>query len=328
MEEGNQQSGNSQRGHGKRKKNLFEFREFTIHQEHCAMKVGTDGVVLAGLTALDRPRQPELHQILVSNAQEKPFHPDQALKPPAYHDDEPKNVLDIGCGSGVISIFQAFRYSQAHVDAVDIDETAIQQTKINVDLLAEEVKSRILVHHTPIQEFRSDRSYDQIVCASPYFKSKAQDPYVMSMKDNRRLARHLHSLSLQDLLDVVKQYLNPDGGVFTTILPNDEVSEELESLLRSQQRIRCDEIISMRDNPTSKVIRKIFVCSIRKSSTDDGDPVLFDLPVYAKSYKEDPRIHRFYSDSYKHLLYPYCRHFDAALAIPEKESESTEGGQE
>ncbi|MBQ7717329.1 MAG: methyltransferase domain-containing protein, partial [Prevotella sp.] len=70
----------------------FSFKQFTIHQELCAMKVGTDGVLLGGWAVGG------------------------------------ERILDIGCGTGVIALMMAQRYPASHVVAIDIDEGAFRQT--------------------------------------------------------------------------------------------------------------------------------------------------------------------------------------------------------
>lgn len=276
------------------------------------MKVGTDGVLLAGLAALDREGDRGLADAVRSGV---PFVV-ELHQPPST--PPVRRILDIGCGSGVISIFEAFRFAQAEVDAVDIDETAVKQTSINISLLPEDVRCRVSLSHTPIQSFQApDSSYDLIVCASPYFKTREDDPFVSDMKENRRLARHLHSLTLSDLIETVRRLLKPDG-TFYTILPTGEPAEEFEKLIYAAEGgLTCEEIVIVRDNPSSKALRKMYICSLPSQHTQIGlQPTeMWELPVYAKSYKEEPITHRTYSDSYKHLLFSYCRHFPTGTIV-------------
>ena len=80
---------------------MFRFKQFTIQDSVCAMKVGTDGVILGAWADMNSP----------------------VASP---------RILDIGTGSGLIAIMLAQRFADAHIDAIDIDADAIAQTKENV----------------------------------------------------------------------------------------------------------------------------------------------------------------------------------------------------
>ena len=75
---------------------MIQFKQFTIQQELCAMKVGTDGVLL-GAWAKGGQR-----------------------------------ILDAGTGTGVIALMMAQRYPEAQITAIDIDEGAVRQSQQNV----------------------------------------------------------------------------------------------------------------------------------------------------------------------------------------------------
>ena len=99
---------------------MFQFQRFTIHQDQCAMKVGTDGVLL-GAWAQGGER-----------------------------------VLDIGTGTGVIALMMAQRYAKAHVVAVDIDEAAVRQARQNAD--ASPFGDRVEVVLSSIQDYATSCS--------------------------------------------------------------------------------------------------------------------------------------------------------------------------
>lgn len=109
--------------------NMFQFKQFVIEQELCAMKVGTDGVLL-GAWARGGQR-----------------------------------VLDIGTGTGVIALMMAQRYPEAQVTAIDIDEGAVRQTLLNVE--TSPFTTQVVVRHEPVQEHQGE--YDAIVSNPPFF---------------------------------------------------------------------------------------------------------------------------------------------------------------
>ena len=117
----------------------FSFKQFTVYHDRCAMKVGTDGVLLGAWTE-------------VSDA---------------------RDILDVGTGTGLISLMLAQR-SEAHIMAVDIDEDAVKQAEENVK--NSPWPDRIEVEHHDICHFDSDIRYDVIVSNPPYFVNSLKCP--------------------------------------------------------------------------------------------------------------------------------------------------------
>jgi len=168
--------------------NDFRFKQFIIRQDRCAMKVGTDGVLLGAWV------QP-------GNSQ---------------------RILDIGTGTGLISLMMAQR-SDAVIDAIDIDEHATRQADENFGLSP--WSGRLHAVHRSLQEFSShtpDR-YDLIVSNPPYFMGAHPAP-----SEARNIARHMDdALSIEELAMCVKKLLKPDGR-FCVILPYMEGMKFLE----------------------------------------------------------------------------------------------------
>ena len=111
----------------------FTFKQFHIEQDQCAMKVGTDGVLLGSW----------------ANGGE--------------------HILDIGTGTGLLALMMAQRFEKSLIDAIEIEENAYQQAVQNV---AKSVfKSKINIIHSSLQNFAKSNinQYDSIVCNPPYF---------------------------------------------------------------------------------------------------------------------------------------------------------------
>jgi tRNA1Val (adenine37-N6)-methyltransferase len=149
----------------------FAFKQFVIKQDKCAMKVGTDAVLLGAWV-----------------------NPGQT-----------KNILDIGTGTGILAIMLAQK-STAMIDAIDIDEMACRQAAENVE--ACKWKDRINIHSIAFQFFSHEQktAYDLIVSNPPYFVHCTKTP-----EDSRTFARHTDMLEFDELLDGVLQLLEPNG---------------------------------------------------------------------------------------------------------------------
>ena len=169
---------------------MFQFQRFTIHQDQCAMKVGTDGVLL-GAWAQGGER-----------------------------------VLDIGTGTGVIALMMAQRYAEAHVVAVDIDEAAVRQARQNAD--ASPFGDRVEVVLSSIQDYATSCSlsfgegrgevpahFDSIVCNPPFFVDSLKAP-----DQQRSLARHADTLPFAELMRSAYHLLSDDGEL-SVVIPFD-----------------------------------------------------------------------------------------------------------
>lgn len=118
----------------------FRFKEFTIRQDRCAMKVGTDGVLLGAWADIEQAR----------------------------------HILDIGTGSGLIAIMAAQRNSLAQIDAIEIDLSACDQARENVALCR--WNERIHVFKGEVQQFQPGKLYDTILCNPPFFIRSTPNP--------------------------------------------------------------------------------------------------------------------------------------------------------
>ena len=117
----------------------FQFKQFVVNQEDCAMKVGTDGVLLG-----------------------------------AWFDfKENGSVLDIGTGTGLIALMAAQRGADSVV-AVEIDEKAARQAAENV--AASKWKDIVTVVHSDIACFSDDKRFDAVACNPPFFRDSLRSP--------------------------------------------------------------------------------------------------------------------------------------------------------
>ncbi|MDE7134859.1 MAG: methyltransferase [Rikenellaceae bacterium] len=150
----------------------FRFKQFTVRQEHCAMKVGTDGVLLGSWATVTAAAT---------------------------------RILDIGTGTGLIALMAAQRAPVALVDAIEIEEEASSQAGENFE--SSPWSDRLSVYNMAIQDFRPEFKYDVILSNPPYFSRSLKSE---SLK--KCLARHNESLPPSDLAACVGRLLDDNGS--------------------------------------------------------------------------------------------------------------------
>lgn len=202
----------------------FQFKQFTVFQDRCAMKVGTDGVLLGAWAS--GGTLPET--------------------------GAPRRILDIGTGTGLIALMMAQRFPDAWIDAIEIEHEAAEQASENV--AASPFADRIQVMEVSLQEYvgqvvaQADGfcRYDVIVSNPPYFVNSLKNPDVQRMT-----ARHTDTLSFRQLMQGVSRLL-ADEGVFSVILPTSgQVGFESEAVISGFSKI-CEVQVKTKENKTAK----------------------------------------------------------------------------
>lgn len=120
-------------------------------------------------------------------------------------------VLDIGAGTGLLSLMTAQKNNTAIIDAVEVDEAAATQATEN--FVASPWKDKLTVHHTAVQQFTAAHSFGFIISNPPFFENDLR-----SDDGKRNLALHSAALSLEELLDNIDRLLATDG-TFGVLLP-------------------------------------------------------------------------------------------------------------
>ena len=149
----------------------FQFKQFTIHQDKCAMKVSTDACI------------------------------EGAWAPIA---DDVVDVLDIGTGTGVLSLMLAQRNSSIHIDAIELDADAAIQAKENVS--ASPWADRVQMMQGDVTTHQFTKQYDMVICNPPFFNNS-----LLGDDAQRNSVRHTISLSYDALLAVLQNVLKPTG---------------------------------------------------------------------------------------------------------------------
>lgn len=133
----------------------------------------------------------------------------------------PQNILDIGCGTGLLSLMLAQK-SAAQIDAVEINADAFLQAEENISLST--WKDRITVHQQNILSFKPKKKYELIICNPPFFEKQLASPLA-----EKNAAMHDASLTFSQLAGCLKTHLTASG--FAAILLPYYRTEELEKQL-------------------------------------------------------------------------------------------------
>ncbi|MDH4473309.1 MAG: methyltransferase [Fluviicola sp.] len=156
----------------------FRFKEFDIRQSNSAMKVGTDAMILGSICTFPK---------------------------------SPKNILDIGTGTGVLSLMLAQRFEPTTITAVEIDQSASDDALFNFS--KSPFSSKLNLVNKDIRLLKPGELFDAIISNPPFFENSSK-----SESDQRNLARHTDNLAYQELLQIVASNLTSDG-LFWVIVP-------------------------------------------------------------------------------------------------------------
>lgn len=158
----------------------FKFKQFSIHQDKAAMKVGTDGVLLGAWTKIE---------------------------------ETVNSILDIGSGTGLIALMLAQRSFVETIDAIELNDEAYIQSVENFE--QSDWGDRLFCYHASFQQFieEVDDTYDLIVSNPPFYTSTYKQ-----LSANRAMARHSESLTYKELIEGVSKQLSKNG-TFAVIIP-------------------------------------------------------------------------------------------------------------
>jgi tRNA1Val (adenine37-N6)-methyltransferase len=230
-------------------KNIFAFKEFTIHQDRCAMKVTTDACLFGAW--------------VVSKM------------------NDPKRILDIGAGTGLLSLMLA-QSTPAAIDAVELEDQAFAQMKENVE--ASRFKKNIHSIHADINNHQINEPYDLIISNPPFHEEQLK-----SENKEINLARHQEGLLFSDLLLVSKRSVAANGSVFI--------------LMPFYREKECCEWVAQAGGSMKRIAR------VRHSGLHNPFRVMFEIVFeYAITIEEEIIIHEgngTYTAEFTRLLKPY-----------------------
>jgi tRNA1Val (adenine37-N6)-methyltransferase len=213
------------------------------------MKVGTDGVLLGAWCSLE---------------------------------NFPKTILDIGTGTGIISLMLAQRSSAITIDGVEIDKSAFEQTVDNYE--NSDWSDRLYCYNVSFQKFADESNnqgvkYDLIVSNPPFYK----EDYITS-NISRNQARFTQFLTFKELIQGVSQILSK-SGFFSTIIPFKEESTFI--CLAEQHSLHLNKICRVQGNNNSDIKRSLMTFSFNKVKISETNLIIENSRhKYTKEYEE------------------------------------------
>jgi len=211
----------------------FLFKKFSVNQDRCAMKIGTDGVLLGAWAAVNQ---------------------------------NPFSVLDIGAGTGILSLMIAQRSNAEQIEAIEIDDNAFEQCSENFE--NSPWNDRLFCYHALLQEFADEieDKYDLIISNPPFYS----DDY-KSQNQQRDLARFEDAMPFNHLIDCVSKFLS-ENGKFSVIIPFKE--ERYFAALASKVKLFPNKILRVKGNPNSDIKRSLIEFSFHENKTKVNELVI------------------------------------------------------
>lgn len=211
----------------------FKFKEFTVNQDRCAMKIGTDGVLLGAWTSVKN----------------RPF-----------------SVLDIGAGTGVLSLMLAQRSDAQLIEAIEIDADAYEQCTENFE--NSPWSDRLFCYHASLLEYLEevDDKYDIIICNPPFYSEDYK-----TENTSRDLARFADAMPFEHLVYAAAQLLS-EYGLFSVVIPKKEQQQFID--LASKVNLFPKRILHVKGNSKTEIKRSLIEFSFQKDNNQTSELII------------------------------------------------------
>jgi len=225
---------------------IFHFKQFNIGQDRCAMKVGTDGVLLGAWASLK---------------------------------NKPNSILDIGAGTGLLSLMVAQRSEAENIEALEINTEAFEQCVENFE--ASPWGDRLFCYHASLNEFveEIDERFDLIISNPPFYTEA-----ISSGNTSRDTARQNQALPFVELLKGVSKLLSSEG-TFATIIPFKEETNFIE--LANSFGLFASHILRVKGNPSSEIKRSLLEFGFKEKKISENELTIeLKRHEYTLAYQE------------------------------------------
>jgi len=191
-----------------------------------------------------------------------------------------KNVLDIGTGTGLLSLIYAQKNSFAEIDAMEIDQDAYAQAKENA--AASSFAERINVIHDDVKRFTFSKKYDCIISNPPFYEKE-----ISSDNEKKNIAHHHLGLLFEELLGIIKGNLS-SSGTFYLLLPFKR-SEEIKKIILKED-LYVSKIVFVKQSTKHNYFRIMIAGKLSQEghaeTLIDEISIWDDHQQYKKEFKE------------------------------------------
>lgn len=243
----------------------FQFKKFRIDQTHSGMKVTTDACLFGAWCATE-----------ISKSSSKTGH-----------------LLDIGTGTGLLSLMVAQKNNKIAIDAIEINSDAYKESTLNFE--SSPWSDRIICKNTSLQDYKS-KPYDHIICNPPFFEGSQS-----GNNTNKNQAIHSNSLSQQDLIKSVVKLLQ-DDGYFYLLYPEREMNSFIE--LSKSHNLFINNIVTVRNTKQNSVFRSMAIFRKTKGKASGSE-------IFIRTAKNQ------YTENFWKLLSPYYLEYNAPNKLVE-----------
>ncbi len=215
---------------------MFNFKQFSIHHDRCAMKIGTDSVLLGAWCPIDN----------------KPF-----------------SVLDIGAGTGILSLMLAQRTHAEQLDAIEIDENAYEQCVENFE--ASPWSDRLFCYHAGLDEFVDDPEdeYDIIISNPPFYSENYKTD-----NESRDAARFQDALPFEELVEAASLLLS-ENGIFAVIIPYKEEERFID--LCAEAELFPVKVTRVKGSHATPIVRSLLAFKRYELSVLEADELVIEI---------------------------------------------------
>ncbi|SEW48824.1 tRNA1Val (adenine37-N6)-methyltransferase [Chryseobacterium wanjuense] len=216
----------------------FTFKQFQIQQSKNVFRVGTDGVLLGSLASVDNV----------------------------------SNVLEVGTGTGLISLMLAQRNPDAEFLGIDINEEAANLTAINFNNSPFTVRLKNILQD--FKNFKTEEKFDLIVSNPPYFEA--------SDSEKDKIARQTIELNFKQLISKSSTLLS-ENGIFSVIIPVEAGDDFIE--IAKENQLFLIRKINIKGIENSKTKRLILEFSLSEKSLEESEFTIEKSPrQYSDQY--------------------------------------------
>ena len=214
----------------------FAFKQFSVQQDKCAMKIGTDSVLLGAWCPIE---------------------------------NNPFSILDIGAGTGVLSLMLAQRSHAEQIDAIEIDEDAYEQCVENFE--ASPWSDRLFCFHAGLDEFvaEPEDEYDIIISNPPFYSEDYKTD-----NSQRDLARFQDAMPFEELVEAADLLLS-ENGIFAVIIPFKEEERFID--LCAEVELFPVKVTRVKGSHTTPIVRSLLAFKRYELSVLTADELVIEI---------------------------------------------------